>query len=62
MNEWYTGHSIHGERVLIKFKSGKVRIATWWGETDGCVYDSWQADEGYWYPENMIIGWMPLPK
>jgi len=62
MDKWSTGHGTHGERVLIKFKSGDVRIAKWVGDTGVCIYDSWQTDEGYWYPEALIMGWMPLPK
>ena len=66
MDKWSTGHDTNGERVLIKFKSGDIRIAKWIGTIgeplDVCVYNSWQTDEGYWYPEALIMGWMPLPK
>ena len=62
MNEWRTGHSFHGVRVLIKVESGNVKIAMWVGSTGVCDYNAWQTDESYWYPETSVMGWMPLPE
>lgn len=62
MNEWNKGHCNQDIRVLIKFQSGEIKIAKWVGSTDVCNYNSWQTDKGYWYPADLVMGWMLLPK